>query len=572
MNAVFACCFRGMCDSSASLLLLAELVKVGVDVNVPATFGNNPSNMTALHMASSTNQIELAAALVRHGADVNAQDGDGQTPILRACQDRHGDIVEMLLDNGGDAGISSNAGCTPLIMLAEPMPEEEEEDWEKGDAKNDWGKDAQLASTFLSAGVAVDVGDEDGMTALMSAARHAHLELATTLLVEGKANVNAMDGNGETAIFYAIQGVCCIREEKPFDAMRVDLATASRSMQTIHLLVQHGANVDDDIKNSDGDSSWELAQKLQRPDIMKLMMRSPLEEALLNCKNEGDERAKAFLAGGESVAASKTCDADKCSKKASNKCSKCKVAVYCSRECQAASWKQHRKLCGKDAVADEDDISSSAYPSDAPCDQHDVQQAQRALNCLSDGSDRQCQVLLARCPDGSPNVFEADGVVAAAERQQPGLWTVLTARIAREAASLAGDAGDTPANPLSSLCVMGVCCKTTMDDRATRGLSIAPVAAVSSVIPERATALFIAGAFLPLLDVLHASIESAHAEVGLSTGNWADGSAPDPIQARSMEEQMMKDMYPRNNAARTILRVLNQVPCLLWHVESGLFC
>lgn len=36
---------------------------------------------------------------------------------------------------------------------------------------------------------------------------------------------------------------------------------------------------------------------------------------------------------------------DECGKVASKKCSVCKCAVYCSRECQKANWKLHKKYC-----------------------------------------------------------------------------------------------------------------------------------------------------------------------------------------------------------------------------------
>ena len=36
-----------------------------------------------------------------------------------------------------------------------------------------------------------------------------------------------------------------------------------------------------------------------------------------------------------------------CGKVAHNKCSKCKSAFYCSKDCQTLDWKKHKKMCKK---------------------------------------------------------------------------------------------------------------------------------------------------------------------------------------------------------------------------------
>ncbi|VUC35463.1 unnamed protein product [Clonostachys rosea] len=41
------------------------------------------------------------------------------------------------------------------------------------------------------------------------------------------------------------------------------------------------------------------------------------------------------------------------------RCAKCSVAPYCSRDCQKADWKNHRKTCGKESAGS----SSSSSPS-----------------------------------------------------------------------------------------------------------------------------------------------------------------------------------------------------------------
>ncbi|GMF33189.1 unnamed protein product [Phytophthora fragariaefolia] len=43
----------------------------------------------------------------------------------------------------------------------------------------------------------------------------------------------------------------------------------------------------------------------------------------------------------------KTCDQCHAPSEKLSKCSRCRDALYCSRECQKAAWKLHKRLCGK---------------------------------------------------------------------------------------------------------------------------------------------------------------------------------------------------------------------------------
>ena len=57
----------------------------------------------------------MAERLLRNGADANAADHDGWTPLHWACQNGHGDVARLLLvDHGADANAADNTGETPL--------------------------------------------------------------------------------------------------------------------------------------------------------------------------------------------------------------------------------------------------------------------------------------------------------------------------------------------------------------------------------------------------------------------------------------------------------------------------
>jgi len=85
------------------------LIERGADVNAKEEYGNTP-----LHWASIENHIELAKLLIERGADVNAKRNDGETPLHWASIENYIELAELLLDRGADLEAKDNWGQTPL--------------------------------------------------------------------------------------------------------------------------------------------------------------------------------------------------------------------------------------------------------------------------------------------------------------------------------------------------------------------------------------------------------------------------------------------------------------------------
>jgi ankyrin repeat protein len=105
-----------------------RLVSVGADVNAKDGFGDTP-----LSEASWRGHLQVFQALREHGADVNAKHDYGESPLHYACLHGHSAVVNDLVSpndhsdsttttilgkrkshGGVDIQAKNNAGCTPL--------------------------------------------------------------------------------------------------------------------------------------------------------------------------------------------------------------------------------------------------------------------------------------------------------------------------------------------------------------------------------------------------------------------------------------------------------------------------
>ena len=160
-----------------------EFVSNGANVNAQDRNGFTPLLLATRHK-------EIVDFLISQGADINFQGNSqfsGVTPLMRATVFRHKDAVDLLLSRGADINAKSNRGGNTALMSAI-----------NEDAK-------EIAELLILRGADVNIGGRSGRTPLMNALNSHQPEIAKLLIFRG-ADVNAFDKSGMTPIIFAASG------------------------------------------------------------------------------------------------------------------------------------------------------------------------------------------------------------------------------------------------------------------------------------------------------------------------------------------------------------------------------
>ena len=177
-------------------------IAAGADLDAKMQGGYTP-----LHLVAIYDHKEIAELLIAKGADVNAKDENSLTPLDQAIQRKKIEIANLLRKRGGKrgavysihvaakgdieavkqhlaAGADVNAkdedGGTPLLYAAAYGHKE-------------------IVELLIVTGANLNVKDEDGKTTLHFAALNGRKEIVELLIAKG-ADANAKDEDGETPL------------------------------------------------------------------------------------------------------------------------------------------------------------------------------------------------------------------------------------------------------------------------------------------------------------------------------------------------------------------------------------
>ncbi|KAL6894722.1 hypothetical protein GGI43DRAFT_424618 [Trichoderma evansii] len=154
------------------------LINKGADINARNKLGETP-----LLLALEKGYEAAARLLIDKGADINARNKYKDTPLLWALENSHEAVVRLLINKGADINASDKYKNTPLLWAL------------------DNGNEA-MARLLIDKGADINASNEYGITPLLWALEKGH-EVVVRLLIDKGADINARNKLGETPLLWA---------------------------------------------------------------------------------------------------------------------------------------------------------------------------------------------------------------------------------------------------------------------------------------------------------------------------------------------------------------------------------
>ena len=145
------------------------------------------SETTALHIAAASGNFELVRALIRRGANINAQNEDNLTPLHAAVKESQAVCTRYLLQKGANIRAKDEFNKLP-VHYTDPSSE---------------------IFWILEHGPDIDSTDADGNTALMHFIRRNDVRVVESLLRQGvNPSQHTTDTKADTPLIAAVDQVC----------------------------------------------------------------------------------------------------------------------------------------------------------------------------------------------------------------------------------------------------------------------------------------------------------------------------------------------------------------------------
>ena len=224
---------------------------------------------TGIFKSVENNDIENVKVLLEAGADINAVLDHGKndkwgTALAIAAAKGQKDMVQLLLERKADVNKRSKTGWAPLQAAA----------FNLRDSRNDIGCHDDMVQLLIRNGAKVNGSNKDGLTALMGAALSSCPEVVK-VLAENKADINARDTAGHTALLHAVKAVRYTSESDPVKQYKANVVD-KEGYDLLNYLLEHGA--DPNVQSSWGETPLSVAKKRKLNEIVELLEKYHAKE------------------------------------------------------------------------------------------------------------------------------------------------------------------------------------------------------------------------------------------------------------------------------------------------------
>ena len=348
-----------------------------------------PQKSTALHIASRCGHLKICQLLLDNGADVNARDGNSETPLMRAVEGGHLDTACLLMQRGSNVCAENEAGLTALHIAAALARKEffpllvdrganpncpcskQYKDWDGGRTPVHYAAHNGELDAFLCL---VRLGGDSralskvGWPPLFYAVEAKNLKLSEFIMDEDlKLELHCTVSGNRTPLMVAAmqdwkEGAIAILKRYPFtlnwqDEMgRTALHWASLRTSTGVMEVLYDAGAKKDLLDKDGKTAGELYTGVVRPppkrqweEERKGAMGESQWDYTQVMENTAFRYVRKAMAAKRTreIAREKQCAWCKRYTFEAKRCGACKNAFYCGNACQKKDWNEggHRLHC-----------------------------------------------------------------------------------------------------------------------------------------------------------------------------------------------------------------------------------
>ncbi|MDR2490364.1 MAG: ankyrin repeat domain-containing protein [Spirochaetaceae bacterium] len=260
------------------------LLEKRADVNIKNTAGTTP-----LHEAAMIGDIETMRRLIAAGADVNGQDGQGNTAMHLAVPAAvHQQALDLLLRNRANPNLRDGRGDSPLHVVISLH------------------REAAIAGALLQGGSDVSIHNIEGKTPLFTAIEEKANDIIP-LLLDYNSDIFAATNSGATPFERALSGGngtldALITERTVLQADNggnTPLLVAVRlsaAVDTIRKILDKNALVN--ARNQEGDTALHIAVRLNAGATGELLLSRGADVFLQNAKGESPLYLTFYLQGG----------------------------------------------------------------------------------------------------------------------------------------------------------------------------------------------------------------------------------------------------------------------------------
>jgi hypothetical protein len=100
----------GAIAADAPMEITRTLLDLGANPNAPDNNG-----ITPVLLAADVGRVDILEELIGHDGDIHHQDNRGRTALVHAASENRRDAIRFLLDHGADIDLPNNEGRTPLL-------------------------------------------------------------------------------------------------------------------------------------------------------------------------------------------------------------------------------------------------------------------------------------------------------------------------------------------------------------------------------------------------------------------------------------------------------------------------